>query len=320
MKQLTVGLSTHRPELLPLISGSMKNHDAIFLEEPPTARFREMLNEVLAIDEYVVSLEAEYPEFTRRMCQLSRELNRSVKKIYQVEPFLEYLIEIHTFFAQGHGPQDLNRESDHYPVYLAERKATGALLNFYKTVLTESFDATIDAVLRFAKLDAARFRLRDSLRAQALTPLIRRFESSYIEAGEIHYILLSMLRQNMPNYFQVKPFFIATAALNKLGINGHLYSPGDRLTLLYVFHPTFQGTAREKILAARSLIYTKLIEKVELTDDVESFPHLRNEFACIQTVDRLLLEDCRNLFPDLRRTKTSAARKVVDEYLLKYSG
>jgi hypothetical protein len=318
MKQVTVGLSTHRPEMLPLISGSMKNHDAVFLEEPPTAAFQEMLKGALAINEYLMPLDVEYPEFSRRMCLVLQELYHSGKKIYQVEPFLKYLIEIHTFFAQGHGPQDLNRESDHYPVYIAERKATGALLNFYKTVLTESFDANIEAVLCFARLDAARFRLRDSLRAQALIPLIKHFESSYIEAGEIHYILWSLLRQSIPNDFQVNPIFIADTALHKLGIKGHLYSPGDRLTLLYVFHPTIQGTAREKVLAARSLIYTKLIEKVELTDDVESFPHLRNEFACIQTVDRLSLEDCRNLFPDLRHTKTSNARKVVDKYLLKH--
>jgi hypothetical protein len=184
--------------------------------------------------------------------------------------------------------------------------------------MTGSFDDSLDAVKRFARLDAARFRLRDSLRVHALTKLVKKFESSFIEAGEIHYGLWRMLRQNMPQEFRVRPVFLAGAALKRLGINGHFYGPGDRLTLLYIFHPLIYGTSRERLLAARSLIYTKLIQKQELTADVESFPHLRNDIACIQTVDKLSLSDCRHLFPRLRHANTSEVLQFVSDYLLEY--
>ncbi|MGD2270118.1 MAG: hypothetical protein PVI06_06940 [Desulfobacterales bacterium] len=296
----------------------MKNHQAIFLEEPPTPEFKKMLHGDLAIDDYLISIDMEYPEFSRRMCDLLRDLLQSGKKIFQVEPFLENLLAIHTLFARGYGPEDLNQNPVQYRVYHAERDATGALLAYYQTAMTGSFDDTINAVQRFARLDAARFRLRDSLRVQALTPLVRNYASSYIEAGEIHYELWRMLRKSIAQEFHVKPVFLADAALKMLGINGHFYGPGDRLTLLYVFHPYIYGTGRERLLAARALIYTKLIEKEELTDDTQSFPHLRNELACLQTVNRLSLDNCRNLFFRLRRANTTEARQVVGDYLREY--
>jgi hypothetical protein len=320
MKQVTVGLSTHRPEMLPLIAGSMKNHDAIFLEEPPTTGFRQMLNGAMEIEDYLFPIDSEYPAYSRHMCLLLQKLHQGGKHIYQVEPFIKNLIEIHDFFAQGHGPENLIRDSIQFRIYLAEKNATGALLNYYKTVMTGSFDDTIEAVRSFARSDAVRFRLRDRLRAQALTPRLNSFESSYIEAGEIHYGLWSMLREIIPNGFRVRPSFIADTAIKKLGIKNISYGPGDRLTLLYVFHPTIDDAVRENLLAARSLIYTKIVEKEELTDDLESYPHLRDESACIQKVNRLSLEDCRNLFPDLRRTRTSEARKILGEYVARYKG
>ena len=111
MKQVTVGLSTHRPEVLPLIAGSMKNHGAIFLEEPPTTGFRQMLNGAMSVDDYLMPIDVEYPEFSRRMCLLLQKLHQKGKHIHQVEPFLNNLIEIHNFFAQGHSPEDLKRDS-----------------------------------------------------------------------------------------------------------------------------------------------------------------------------------------------------------------
>jgi hypothetical protein len=300
--------------MLSLIDESMKTHDAIFLEEPTTNGFFPMLQGTLATADYLMSVDVEYPEFSRRMCRLLQILHQRGKKIYQVEPFLKSLVEIHTFFANGHGPQDLNRDSDQYRVYLAERNAAGALLNYYKTVVAGSFDETVEAIRRFARQDAARFRLRDAMRAQAIITLLKVSESSYIEAGEMHYGLWSMLRRTVSKDFYVKPLFTAAAALETIGINSRFYGPGDKLTLLYVFHPTIHETVRERLLAARSLVYTKIIEKKELTEDLESFPHLRDEAACIQKVNQLSLEDCRNIFPDLRRTNTFEARQIVDRY------
>jgi hypothetical protein len=52
-----------------------------------------------------------------------------------------------------------------------------------------SFETSIEAIKHFARLDAARFHLRDSLRAQALVPLIKEYPAAFIEAGVIHYPL-----------------------------------------------------------------------------------------------------------------------------------
>jgi hypothetical protein len=169
---ITLGLSVHRPEMVPLTGYLMAQHEAVFLEEPPANGFDEMLDGKLPLDDYLRPLDVEYPAFSREMCHLLQGLKAKGKAIFQIEPFLEALMGIHDFFADGHGPMDLDQHTLAYPVYLAEKKATGALLNYYRTVMSGTFEQTLESVIRFARLDAARFRLRDSLRAQALSPVV----------------------------------------------------------------------------------------------------------------------------------------------------
>ncbi len=313
--QVTLGFSVHRPEMVPLTFALMQRHDALFLEEPPSADFNDMLQGAVSIDDYLMPLDVEYPEFSRRMCRRLRKLHSEGKVIVQVEPFLEVLLGIHDFFAEGHTPGDLPKDSLQYPVYLAERKATGALLTYYQTAVSGSFEETIAAIIKFARLDGARFRLRDSLRAQELVPLIEKYPSAFIEAGAIHYQLGQLLRQKLPQQTRVRPVFLADFALKKLDKNGQLYGPGDQLTLLYIFHPTIAETERHRLLAARSIIYAKIIEKEESEADAGTFPHLRDELACIRATGNLNLRDCRELFPLIRRSKTAEARQIVNNYL-----
>jgi hypothetical protein len=315
MQKITLGLSVHRPEMIASIADWMRRHDAIFLEEPPAAGFEQMLEGTLAVSDYLSELEVEYPAFSRGMCYLLQELKSEGKKIFQVEPFLEALLGIHEFFAEGHHPEELSKDSVYYPVYLAERNATGALLNYYQTVMTGSFESTTAAVQKFARLDAARFRLRDSLRAQALAPLIKTNPSAFIEAGVIHYPLWRLLRREVSPPQQLQLIFLADAALKKVGRKGHCYGPGDQLTLLYIFHPRLRQPKREAVLAARSLVYAKLIAKEELTEDLNALPHLQDELACIQMVNRLSIDDCRHLFPLVRRAGTIETHQIVGEYL-----
>jgi hypothetical protein len=314
MQKITLGLSMHRPEMIPIIADWMRRHDAIFLEEPPAPGFEQMLEGALAVDDYLRQLDVEYPAFSRDMCYLLRKLKSQGKQLFQVEPFLEILLGIHEFFAEGHRPGELHKNSVQYPVYLAERNATGALLAFYQTVMTGSFDETLAAVDRFARMDAARFRLRDSLRAQELKSLVGKYSSSYVEAGVIHYPLWRLLRQQVLLQMQVRSVFLADEALKSMGKKGHLYGPGDQLTLLYIFHPNITKTIREQVLAARSLIFSKIIEKEELTNDLNAFPHLYDELACIRITQQLRLDDCRRLFPLVRRAKSSDARQIVAQY------
>lgn len=314
-QKITLGLSVHRPEMIPYMADWMRRHDAIFLEEPPAAGFAQMLTGELAVNDYLRELDVEYPAFSRNLCYLLQELKAEGMKIFQIEPFLEILLNIHEYFAEGHRPEELNKSSVQYPVYLAERNATGALLAYYQIVMSGSFEASIEAIKQFARLDAARFRLRDSLRAQALAPLIKEYPSAFIEAGVIHYPLWRLLRRRVPPYHRVQLIFIADAALHTLGKKGHLFGPGDLLTLMYIFHPTVAQPKREALLAARSLIYSKLVAKEESTEDLNSLPHLRDELACIQIARRLSTDDCRRLFPQVRGATSSDARQIVAEYL-----
>jgi len=189
MKPITIGFSIHRSEVIDLTADLMRRHDVIFLEEPPASGLQEMLQGALSIDDYLMSAEVEYPEFSRRMYRLLRELYQDGKKIIQVEPFWENLLAIHTFFSQNHGPKELQPESVQHRVYQAERDATRALLDCYQIVRNCLFKAAIQAVIRFARVDAARFRLCDSLRAQAVAAELNKGSSAFIEAGAIHLAL-----------------------------------------------------------------------------------------------------------------------------------
>jgi hypothetical protein len=315
MKLITIGFSIHRPEVIDITADLMQHHDVIFLEEPPVNGLQGMLQGAQSIDDYLLPADVEYPEFSRRMCRLLRKLYQNGKKIIQVEPFLDNLLAIHTFFSQGHRPSELKPKSLRYQVYLAERNATKALLDYYQIVMRGSFRAAIKAIIRFARFDAARFRLRDFLRARALAAELNKWPSAFIEAGAIHFSLYPLLRKKLPEQVHLKPVFLAHKALKILGVNGHLFGPGDQLTLTYIFHPTINKSLREELLAARSLIYSKLIEKEEVSADLKTFPHVRNEIACIRTVELLNFDDCDRLFPLIRRLKTAHARQLVDDYI-----
>ena len=315
MPQVTLGLSMHRPEMIPIISRQMRKHESIFLEEPPVEGFGDMLSGNISVDRYLLEQDVEYPEFSRAMCHLLRELHREGRHIFQVEPFLEVLIKIHEFFAAGLGPDQIQKESLEYPVYLAERNATGALVAYYQTVINGTFDAAIAAIEKFARNDAARFRLRDSLRAQALAPLVQKYESAYIEAGAIHFPIWRLLRREILPALQVHPLFLADEALTAMGEKGHLYGPGDLLTLRYIYHPQMASTAWEQLLAARSLIYSKIIEKDEHIENLHTYPHLLNELTCIRISNQLSLADCQHLFARIRRAPSLEARQIVTEYL-----
>jgi hypothetical protein len=299
--------------MVPLMAGYMRKHDALFLEEPPTAEFDRMLSGSLPVDEYVMTIDSEYPQFTKLMCAALRELKSSGKQIFQVEPYLEHLLALHDFFADGGRPDELNKNTLTYLVYLAERKSTGALLAYYQSAANRSFDMTIEAVKRFARTDAARFRLRDALRAQALSALIDNSASSFVEAGMMHYPLKRLIARQAPQPTLVQSVFPANEILQSLGQKGHLYGPGDQLTLLYIFHPEITATDRETLLAARALIYSKIIIKEELSTDTMAHPHLQDELICIKAARTLSLNDCRRLFALIRGVNTFDARQIVAE-------
>ena len=310
----TLVLANHRPETLPLARRLMAVHDTIILEEPVDQRFEPMLDGEVSIDAYLEDQELEYPEFSQRMALILRERHKAGTRLVQVEPFIDLLLSIHDRFANGEGPRDLPAGTDLYRVYQAEHLATKALIDFYQASGHDNFDTTVDAVKRFARADAQRFALRDQMRAEAMVALVQHSGRAYIEAGQIHYPLWHELRSRLPAGFPLRVHFLMAAAVRKLGYRRHLFGPGDLLTLYYRFHPRgrFQG---EDLLAARALIYNKLILKEEMVADVDNYPHTRDELEVGSVTDRLFLNDCRLLYPLVRRASTTDSRKIVKRHL-----
>lgn len=292
----------------------MGKHDVIVLEEPPASDFKHMLNGSVGVTDYLMSQDIEYPEFSRRMCHLEKQLHDAGKLLIQVEPFFQALLSIHEFFARGNDPGAIKPNTLQHFVFKAEQHATGKLLDFYKTAASGPFEAVVEAVRQFAKADAARFRLRDSLRAQEISRQAGQYSSIYVEAGVIHYFLFKELHRLMADSYRVQPIFLNRLVLKNSEVNHHLYSPGDQLTLFYIFHPKKVNTEREKLLAARSIIYSKSIHKEENIENAKTFFHLEDEINCIRLVKKLSINDCQRLYIQIKHLHTAEARQIVKTY------
>jgi hypothetical protein len=104
-----------------------------------------------------------------------------------------------------------------------------------------------------------------------------------------------------------------------MGYRSHLYGPGDLLTLHYRFHPG-RKFKEEDLLAARALVYNKLITKEEMIDNTTPYPHTRDELEVGATAAHLSLADCRRLYPLIQRASTATSREMVQHYLSRSSG
>ena len=306
----TIAFSNHRPESVPPAKRLMEVHGTIILEEPPDENFEKMLSRTMSIESYLETLDIEYPEFGRAISRTLRNLHDQGKAIFQVEPFMERLLEIHGLFSQGGSPSDIQPGTDLHAVYHSERKATAALLRFYRVSTSGSFEETISAVKKFALMDAERFSLRDNMRAKAVSEIITGQGSYYIEAGQIHYPLWRRLKSLLPRAYPLKVRFLMKDAVREMGYRGHLYGPGDLLTLSYLFHEN-SDEKTEDLMAARALIYNKLIWKEEITESSVPYPHTLDEFETAETVRKLSLDDCRRLFASIRSVSTLEAREII---------
>lgn len=318
MNFVNIGFSIHRPEIIPVTEKIMAQHDIICLEEAPDNHFTKMLEGTLKVDDYLMPMDLEYPEFSRAMCRLERRLFQKGKQLVQTDPFVEALLQIHESFATGVRSEDLDKQSMLYYVYTAERDATGALLHFYKASAAGTFEETVSAVKNFARADAARLRLRDSLRAQEISRHIKKGSSIFIEAGMIHYSLYLKIWKKFKDTFTVRPLFLNRILFPEKNGCRSIYSPGDVLTLAYVFHPRLCNDKWESLLAARSIVYSKIIQKEENHQEAAEFFHLKNESDCIGLCRMLTMDDCKTLYPIIRKKKTVDSLNIVREYINKH--
>jgi hypothetical protein len=284
------------------------------LEEAPLAEFLDMLDGRLSIDEYMMILDSGFPGFERLMCVLLRDLHSNGWQIIQVEPYLETLLQIHELLSNGNTPQDVMKDPRLESVYRAEKRATGALIDYYAHSLTAPFDEVVDAVKAFAKADADRLVMRERLRAQAIKPLTSHGVDIYVEAGYIHYPLYHYLKKALGRAQRIRVVYLLEPVVRRLKGRRRNMGPGDILTLRYALHGGVPEDLAD-LLAARSLIYIKLLRKDELLPVDSDAPHSEDEVGVNRIVDSLNFEDCQALFDQIRLAKRERAIRVVEEYL-----
>ena len=312
MSWLTVGLTPHRLEFLPETIRLMEDHEVIILEEPPEAGFREMLRGELEIEKYVEESEAGFPEYAKAAYQEFRRLYTQGKTFCQIEPYLERWVIIRRLLDEGLPAEKVKRLPDLARVYEMEHETFGKLLDYY-AAMGGDFETLVTKIKDFARADAQRIALRDEMRAEEILKCLRRLSprSVYVEAGYIHIKLVYLLARRLPPGWKLKVKNLLLQATHARGLAKFLPSPGDGLTSYYLF----AGRHREideNLLAARSLVYIKLIEKNELKPTAEEpFPHLTNELFWRLFVGELSYEDCRQLDRLIRLLPTEKARLVA---------
>jgi hypothetical protein len=291
----------------------MDAHEIIVLEDAPSPSFLPMLEGRLSIEEYVMESDSGFPEFERRMCVMLRELCEKGKRIVQSEPFLERLLRIHHLLADGKTPEDVEGNPDLAEVYTAEKNATGALLKYYVHSLKSPFDQVVEAVKRFAKADAERLRLRSLMRAQAIKSLFPGDGSIYVEAGYIHFPLYIYLKRALGPGVKIRVVHLLSPVIQRLGGVRRNMGPGDILTLYYVLHGRIPKDVAN-LLAGRSLIHIKLLQKDELLPGASEAPHAEDTVKVNRMVDPLSMEACRTLFDRIRRTTREEALERVEAF------
>jgi hypothetical protein len=130
----------------------------------------------------------------------------------------------------------------------------------------------------------------------------------------MHYFIWQALKQRLPAEYPLKMTFLMADVVRGMGGPGHLYGPGDVLTLLYLFHPN-RDRPKYDHLAAQALIYNKLIRKEEMVETSDPYPHIRDEWETITMVRALSINDCRQLYPLIRKKGTDVSRDLVYRYL-----
>lgn len=313
MNKVTVCYSIHRLETLSLTARIMEQHQVIILEEPPHEDFSRVLSGHTPLEEHLLELDVGYPVFTLGQYRLLQEFYRADREVLQIEPYLEHLLHLQFFLADNHRPDEIATGTIVHRVYCAERKATGALLDYYKEVQGDDFPQILRTMNIFARADAERFILRDTLRADSIMKVLKPGKDTYIEAGSIHILLYKILTKNLLKDWSLHLYSADREALKTQGPHRTLFSPGDLLTLNYIFGRNLSEEKWSR-LCAQALIYSKVVRKEETLDSDAGFPHVRNEIESINIVKHLTTDCCRILFQQIRNFTSEDAADAVKSY------
>lgn len=315
---ITIAFSDHRPETLALTAAHMGQHDVILLEEAETPGFEAMLQSQLAVEDYVMGADFEFPEFARQSCGLFRRLHAAGKRLHQVDPYLTLLSQIHDLFGSGGKPADIDPHTAMGRVYAAERSWTAAILDYYERCLIAPFAEVIDLVQRFAREDAARGRLRDDMRAEEIVRRLDPDHTLYVEAGSLHVYLLNALRDRLPPGHRLRPLQVMAPVARPLCGRRQSLGPGDKLTLRYTYRPDYVDH-RADLLAARSLVHVKILDKEEIPMTAGTYPHTEQDVRTNAMVERLEYMDCQHLYGEIKKRPSAEARAMVQEYIVRHT-
>ena len=312
MNHLTLCYSTHRPETLSLSARLMQDHELVILEEPRHDEFSGVLKGYISLHDHLLELDSGYPDFTLEQYTILRRLYKAGLDIRQTEPYLEHLLSLQYFLADDHNPDEIEENTVTHSVYTAEKNATGTLIDYYNAVRGDDFALVLESMNNFAKADAARFILRDTLRCEQLITHLDK-NKIFVEAGSIHIALYSLLRQKLPRNWNITIHSIDQEIIHLLNLKGSVFSPGDELTIDYMLNRRV-SKKRWQELCSRALIYSKIIPKDEALSDERTFPHTRVEVNTINVVNRLSMTDCSEIFKRLKPLSTDDAALAVREY------
>lgn len=295
---LTIAFTVFRSETAPFAAQRMTGHSLIVLEEPRTPGFEEMLAGELDVDEYLMLTDFEFPEYARTQCRTLQSLLAAGAAILQLHPWMDELVGIHEFFAAGNGPDDIPRGGLPWFVYEREREWSAKLLAFYTAAGKNDFDAILRAVNDFAMADAAKIGDMDRLRAAALKNILPTHGTAYVECGAIHHDMVGLMVKAL-GHGQVRVVHLMEeVCLARYG-RRRLVPPGDLLTFRHLLGARHDHD-REALLAARAVVYNRLMEKEESFDSASPYPHMDAEALVLQIVGSLDIEQCRVLFGRIR--------------------
>ncbi len=282
---MLVLFTSHRVEMLKHFEEIAKDYDTIVIEEPKDSLFERMLKGEITIDYYVENTNTSFPLYSTYQCEVLRKLYSMGKRIYQVEPYLEILEDIHRAIESKRA---LPSDEMAMKVRSIEKKVGEAWIDYQEAFMKRDFDALVDSAVRFTKADAERFIVRDEMRAEA----IAKIGDCLVEAGQIHILLPEILKEKG---FDVKVVDLPREVANKLGIEFYL-NPGNELTIRYMLGEDV-GDDEAKLMCAQSIIYVSLIPKDELLpSNDDPYPHLKRECRIAKKVRKLSYDECKELF------------------------
>ena len=186
VKEVFIGFSAHRLETIPFYKRVFAKSDIIILEDAPHPLFPSLLLGQLTPEQYVQSLDTDFPFFLTAQYKLLQAAYKEGKKIVQIEPYIERLLQMYQLLEEGKTPEEIAQLPLYQEIYTCEHEVSGKLLAYYQATMGK-FEKAVKTVQVFAQADAKRIALRDKMRAQSIASYLENKTGRvFVEAGYIH--------------------------------------------------------------------------------------------------------------------------------------